>query len=198
VTRWLEALRAGDAGAARPLLERYFPRLVELARKKLRGVRRSAADEEDVAQSAFLSFCKGVARGRFPDLEDRDRLWALLVVITSRKAIDLRQRQNRRKRGGGDVGGESVLDEVLGDEGGAAGILQAAGPAATPDEEVAEAEAVEHLLGLLPGEELRRVAVWKLEGLTNAEIAAELGCAVATVERRLKLIRSLWKQAASG
>jgi DNA-directed RNA polymerase specialized sigma24 family protein len=117
------------------------------------------------------------------------------VVILSRKALDLRQKQNRRKHGA-NVGGESVLDAVLGDEGSAAGILQMPGPGPTPEQEAAEAEAVERLLGLLPGEELQRVAVWKLGQLTNAEIAAELGCAEAPVERRLKLIRAVWKEAA--
>jgi RNA polymerase sigma factor (sigma-70 family) len=198
VTQWLEELRAGNRDAARPLLDRYFPRLLGLARKRLQGVRLAAADEEDVAQSAFNSFCQGVARGHFPHLEDRDKLWALLVVITARKALDLRQKQQRLKRGGGNVGGESVLDEVFGDEEGAAGILQVAGAEATPEQEAAEAEAVGRLLGLLPKDELRRVAVAKLEGLSNAEIAAELGYSDATVERRLKLIRAVWTKAARG
>jgi RNA polymerase sigma factor (sigma-70 family) len=196
VTTWIEQLRAGNPDAARPLLERYFPRLVGLARKKLGGVRRAAADEEDVAQSAFHSFCQGAAHGRFPHLEDRDNLWALLVVIVSRKAIDLREKQNRQKHGGGKVGGESVLDDVFGDEGGAAGILQVPGTGRTPEQELEEAEVVQRLLALLPNGQTRRVAVRKMEGLTNAEIAAELGCSVQTVERRLKLIRSLWAEAA--
>jgi RNA polymerase sigma factor (sigma-70 family) len=176
-------------------MERYFPRLLGLARKKLRGVRLAAADEEDVAQSAFHSFCQGAAAGRFARLEDRDNLWALLVVIVSRKAIDLRQKQNRQKRGGGKVGGESVLDDVLGEEGGAAGILQVPGAGPTPEQELAEAEEVERLLALLPNDQTRRVAVASMEGLTNAEVAAELDIAPATVERRLKVIRSLWKEA---
>src|SRR5262249_36398416 len=62
---------------------------------------RRAADEEDVALSALASFCRGAEQGRFPRLEDRDDLWALLVVIAARKAVDLRQREGRQKRGGG-------------------------------------------------------------------------------------------------
>jgi hypothetical protein len=64
ITHWLEQLRAGNRDAVKPLLERYFPRLVGLARKKRQGARLAAADAEDVAQSAFHSFCQGVARGR--------------------------------------------------------------------------------------------------------------------------------------
>jgi hypothetical protein len=42
------------------------------------------------------------------------------------------------------------------------------------------------------GGQLRSVAVWKMEGYTNAEIADKLGCVPVTVERKLQLIRSLW------
>ena len=37
VTQWLRMLQAGDQAAARPLWERYFRRLVGLARRKLRS-----------------------------------------------------------------------------------------------------------------------------------------------------------------
>ena len=37
------------------------------------------------------------------------------------------------------------------------------------------------------------MAVWKLEGHTNEEIAALLGRSVPTVERKLRLIRKLWE-----
>jgi RNA polymerase sigma factor (sigma-70 family) len=196
VTTWVEQLRAGDRAAAQRLWERYFPRLVGLARRKLRGLPRRAADEEDVALSALASFCRGAEQGRFPRLEDRDDLWALLVVITARKAIDLRQREMRQKRP--QAGGESVLDELLGDEEGAAGIGQVVGKEPTPGFAAQVAEEFRRLLALLPGDELRTVALRKLEGYTNAEIAAELGCADATVERRLKLIRSVWRKSALG
>src|SRR6516164_9629014 len=57
VTRWFGLLQAGDPAAAQQLWERYFRRLVGLARKRLRGAARRATDEEDVALSAFDSFC---------------------------------------------------------------------------------------------------------------------------------------------
>jgi DNA-directed RNA polymerase specialized sigma24 family protein len=58
VTRWLQQLQAGDPAAVQRLWERYYPRLVGLARKKLRDAPRRLADEEDVALSAFHSFCR--------------------------------------------------------------------------------------------------------------------------------------------
>src|SRR5207244_594392 len=83
---WLSLVKAGDLNAAQPLWERYFPRLVGMARKKLREAPRRAADEEDVALSAFDSFCRGAAQGRFPNLEDRNDLWRVLLLLTARKA----------------------------------------------------------------------------------------------------------------
>src|SRR6516164_3354508 len=92
VTYWIKRLQlAGDDAGAQALWERYFSKLVDLARQRLRGTPRRAADEEDVALSAFDTFCRGVEQGRFPRLKDRDGLWALLVLITVRKAADLVQ-----------------------------------------------------------------------------------------------------------
>jgi DNA-directed RNA polymerase specialized sigma24 family protein len=198
VTTWVEQLRAGNRAAAQLLWERYFSRLVVLARGKLRGVRRRAADEEDVALSAFDSFYRGVEQGRFPQLDDRHNLWGLLVVITVRKAIDLRQRETRQKRGGGKVAGESALDGLPALEEGGAGIEQVVGAEPTPALAAQAADEVRRLLGILPTDEVRSVALLKLEGYTNAETADRLGCAEVTVERRLSLIRSVWKESTAG
>ncbi|HKI21310.1 MAG TPA: ECF-type sigma factor, partial [Isosphaeraceae bacterium] len=111
ITGWLGNLKEGDQTAAQPLWERYFSKLVVVARAKLSRLRRATADadEEDAALSAFNSFCAGAARGKFPQLADRDDLWRLLVVITARKAMAQANRQGRKKRGGGRVVEEAVL-----------------------------------------------------------------------------------------
>src|SRR5438046_5072372 len=107
ITQWLHRLQAGDPQGAERLWERYFHRLVGLARAKLQDLPRRAADEEDVALSAFASFCRGVEGGRFPQLLDRHDLWRLLVTITARKALRLARDERSQKRGGG-----AVLDEA--------------------------------------------------------------------------------------
>ena len=43
-------------------------------------------------------------------------------------------------------------------------------------------------------EKLQIVAVQKLEGFTNAEIADREGKSVATIERYLKMIRTRWQK----
>jgi len=194
VSRWLQQLQAGDQVAAQELWNRYFQRLVGLARSKLRGAPRRAADEEDVALSAFDSFCRGAEKGRFPKLDDRDNLWRLLVVITERKACDLVQHERRQKRGGGEVRGESGFEDALDFPEGEAGLEQLASHEPTPEMAAQVAEECRRLLQLLGDATLRSVAVWKMEGYTNAEIAVKLGCVPVTVERKLQLIRGLWAE----
>jgi DNA-directed RNA polymerase specialized sigma24 family protein len=191
VTHWLVRLKSGDREAARELWERYFEQLVRLARDRLRGVRRRVADEEDAALCAFDSFCRGASAGRFPRLNDRHDLWRLLVVITARKALDLANQERRKKRGGGDVRGESAL---LGPDGTPV-IEQVLGREPTPEFALQVAEECRRLLDSLGSAELREVALWKMEGYTNAEIAAKLDCVPKMVERKLRVIRSIWTQA---
>jgi DNA-directed RNA polymerase specialized sigma24 family protein len=186
VTHWIGLLKAGQHAAAQPLWEAYFRRMAELARHKLQGLPRRAADEEDVALSAFDSFCRGAAQGRFPQLSDRDSLWPLLVAITAHKALDLLRHERRLKRGGPAPEGPAApadVEEVLGRE-------------PTPAFAVQVAEECQRLLGLLDGDGLRDVALAKMEGYTNDEIAARLGCVPRTVERKLRMIRRLWQKEA--
>src|SRR5262245_20926781 len=192
VTHWIGQLKAGNHAAAQKLWEGYFDRLVRLARVRLRGAPRRAADEEDVALSAFDNFCRGAERGQYPQLHDRQDLWRLLVAITERKAIGLARREHRQKRGGGAVLGEAAL--ATGDGSQAGGIDQFAGREPTPEFAALVAEECRRLLECLDDDELRNIAVWKMEGHTTEEIAVRLDCAPRTVERKLRLIRSLWER----
>jgi DNA-directed RNA polymerase specialized sigma24 family protein len=193
VTRWLAALKAGDAAAAQPLWERYHRRLVALARQKLQASRRRAADEEDVVQSAFHSFFQGVARGRFPQLNDRDNLWRLLVVITARKALDQLARENARRRGGCAAPGELRIPsgEAGWDD---SAVEQVVGEEPTPEFAAQVAEECQRLLDRLGDETLCQIAVWKMEGYTNDEIAGRLGCSRRTISLKLEAIRIIWSQ----
>src|SRR5262245_27351407 len=93
VTLWITQVKEGQRSAVDRLLARYFRRLVQLARARLRGVPGLAGCDEDVALSAFKSLCLRAERGRFPRLADRTDLWRLPAVLTVRKAIDLQRRR---------------------------------------------------------------------------------------------------------
>jgi DNA-directed RNA polymerase specialized sigma24 family protein len=198
ITHWLGDLRGGDPDAAQPLWERYFSRLVILARAKLveRRQSRAEADEEDAALSAFNSFCAGVAEGKFPQLADREDLWRILMTITVRKANAQMQRRKRLKRGGGKVVQEAALHapgaDASSDPSSAPGLEVIAGNEPTPEFAVIAVEEYRRLLESLEDDGLRQVAIRRMEGYTCDEIAAELGCARRTVARRLGLIRKTW------
>jgi DNA-directed RNA polymerase specialized sigma24 family protein len=183
VTTWIGLLQTGQEEAAQKLWERFFPPLVRLAGAKLRGASRRDEDEEDVALSAFHSFCNAATRGQIPQLNDREDLWRTLVLITCGKVVDRRRYQQAQKRGGPSGGAEAdlaLLEEVVGHE-------------PDPAFAAAMAEECERLLGRLEDDEMRQMALLKLEGYTTEEIGARLGCSVRTVKRRLALVRRTWE-----
>jgi RNA polymerase sigma factor (sigma-70 family) len=192
VTRWLDDLKGGEGAnaAVQPLWERYFDQLVRLARARLRAAPRGPADEEDVALSAFDSFCRGAAAGRFPRLDDRGDLWRLLVTITVRKATDYVRGESRQRRGGGQVVGEAALDAAAPEAG--RWLDQVIGREPTPEFAAQVADECRHLLEGLGDDQLRTIALLRMEGYSNAQIAERLGCGLRSVERKLERIRKRW------
>jgi DNA-directed RNA polymerase specialized sigma24 family protein len=183
VTDWLHQLASdNDSVAQQRLWNRYFARLAAIARTRLTGAQRRDADEEDVVLSVFESFFRAARAGRFPDLQDRTGLWPLLVKITARKAINQVKRQQAKKR-------SSAAHEAVPE------IAHLVGNEPTPEFAAEVAEQVERLLGMLEGD-LRAVAVMKLEGFTNAEIAHRFGVVERSIERKLARIRIEWGDAA--
>jgi len=175
------------------LWRRYFERLVALARKKLSRRARRVADEEDVALSALHSLCAGAAQGRFHVLSDRDSLWRLLVMLTARKAADQLQHQNRQKRGGGKVRGDSVLEAGAD----SIGWAQVAGSTPTPEFVAQMHEEIQRRLDQLGDDSLREVALLTLEGWTNDEMAKKMDRSTRSIERKLTAIRKIWQTEAS-
>lgn len=181
VSVWIEQLRSGDDHSAEHLWQRYFKELVRLAERRLPLQARRSFDQEDVALSAFHSLCEGVRGGRFPELSHREDLWSLLVVITARKARAKLRAETAAKRGGSAGPVEVELSNILGTE-------------PTPEFAAELVDESERLLALLDDEDLRSIAIRKLEGYQNKEIAEEMGCALRTIERRLALIRQAWSE----
>jgi RNA polymerase sigma factor (sigma-70 family) len=196
VTRLIIELRSDEPAvrevAARLLWGRYFKQLLILARNHLAARIRCREDEEDVVQSMYKSFCARQKRGDF-DLSNRDELWKLLVQITTRKAKnavnrhrqgkrDVRREDNEPATGSGDDSAEAILDQIDSD-----------GP--TPAEAALLNEALERRFQMLQDPVLRQIALWKLEGYTNPEIAEQLACTLRNVERKLQRIRAYWESA---
>ncbi len=188
VTRWLKRMEVGDDLAAEKLWNIYFNKLVHLAHHRLQARHRKIVDAEDIALSAFHSFCRGVENNKFPKLSDRDGLWRLLVCITINKALKVVRNQKRIKRGGqfrelADIDpskdGMEIINQIVSRE-------------PSPEIAVEFAEQYERLMLSLESDELTMLANWKMEGLTNEEIAEKWNRSTRTVERKLQLIRKIW------
>jgi RNA polymerase sigma factor (sigma-70 family) len=180
VTCWITELKAGRDVAAQELWNRYFTQLVQLARHRLQGMAREA-DEEDIALSALKSAMIGVKNSRFPDLSDREGLWPLLVTITARKAMNEIKRQRAKKRHRDVEAMAEDVDWIVGNEPSPAFALQLT-------------EALDALVVTLGDDSLRKIALHKLEGLTDEEIAAKLDVSRRTIVRKLQRIRQEWQE----
>ena len=192
----LARVREGDDRAISQLWEEYYQHLVRVAAGRLPSHLKRTGDEEDIALSAFHSFIAGIRQDQFPDLREKDNLWGLLITLTTRKVHAHLRHHTRQKRGGGAVRGESVfLDRGEQMGGGIAGV---SGSAPTADLYHELAEACEALLEQLPDDQLRQIAIMRMDGFLVDEIADRLSLSKRAVERRLQLIRRTWEEESSG
>ena len=193
ITVWIHRIADGDEVAAEGIWNSYFSKMANWAERKLKSWQRRVSDEEDIALEAMHSLIRGIQAQRFPKLDDREDLWKLAMVLTARKATQHRRRESAQKRGGGHVGGESMLAPSEQDY--TAGIEQVMGQEPTPEFVVETGETCDQLLGLLGDETLREIALAKLAGYENEEIAEQKQCSERTIARRLKSIRQIWQEA---
>lgn len=186
VTRWIELLTSGDPAAVEFLWRRYFQRMVRLANSRVRRLSGAAADGEDVALSAFHGFCAAARRGDFPELDDRESLWRVLVTCTLNRSRNLAARASAQKR-------SQPLQQIS--------LSEAQHEQTRGKDVVAElvdaSDQLLFLLQLLDREdatgELRQIALWKLEGMSNEQIARQLKRRTSLVGQKLRLIRLLWE-----
>jgi RNA polymerase sigma factor (sigma-70 family) len=188
-TFWLQELKAGNKDAAQELWQRYYRRLVTSARKRVRNrLSRSIVDESDIAQSAFACFYRAAQVGRFPQLNDRNDFWRVLLTITDRRIVDHVRREQSLKRRIGRFDEESPR---------AIDVYQLVDGEPTPEFCAMAMESVRNLMEQLKDSRLRLLALRKMEGYTNEELARQFDCSVITVERKLRRIRHIWTSAAA-
>jgi len=177
ITVWLEQVKDdGNEEAFEKIWAKYFSSLVRLARKKVAHSPAKSADEDDIVQSALTSFYFRARSGRYPDLNDRNGLWKLLLSITLTKARALARKEGRRRE---------ILEREFSGQSFLAGEP-------TPEFAAEMADQLQHLMDRLNSDLLHKIAVGKLEGYSNQEIAGRVKKSVPTVERKLRLIRELW------
>ncbi len=188
VTWMIERLKADDSQAAGEIWQRFFARLLPLARARLRGLSDRAVDEEDVLVSVFDRFFRAAGENRFARLSDRDDLWQILLMLTDRKVVEHFRHSQAQKRGGGQV---VRLGDVA--ENNDANFLELADQEPGPEFIAAFNDNLSNALTRLGEEKTRDVALLKLEGFENQEIADKLRIGLSSVERKLRVIREAWQ-----
>jgi RNA polymerase sigma-70 factor (ECF subfamily) len=176
----VERLRAGDATALEPLMERYATRIYRVAY----GITRSGADAEEVVQDVFHTLFR-----KIDSFEGRAALGTWIYRIATNAAL-LRRRGKRHEL---EVKLEDYLPTYREDghrEGDRAWLL--ADWSDTPEQELLSRETralVHQAIDALP-EHYRAVLVLRdVEGLSNEETAVVVGESVASVKSRLHRAR---------
>lgn len=182
ITQWIEGTKHHDPQSESDLWNHYFEKVVRLARGRMFALQGTVYDEEDAAISALNSVFRGLQTSRFPELHDRRNLWRILVLITKRKLRAQWRRESASRR---TPDPQEAADAKI-------GIEQIIGSEPTPDFVAEMMDETERLLDALGDDKLRRIAVMRMDGLTNDEIAARLGCASRTVRRKVDRIRDIW------
>ncbi len=176
--RLLDAYRRGSEAAAEALFQRYYARLVSLARKQMGGMLCQVEDSADVALSVFRSvFIRG--RGQQIELSLEDSLWPLMVTITVNKIRNrvkywTRQRRDRRQQ-------VSLQDRDP---------LET-GP--TPEDAMRLQDLIEQLCEPFGGRR-RTIIDYLLQGLSVAEVARQTGVAERTVYKTRSAAREILEQ----
>ncbi len=212
ITDLMQQLRAGDEDASLLLWQRYADRIAEVARRAMQHSSSRVTDEEDIAIISFKSLLAGIRSGRFPEIDHREQLWRLMMIITTRKAAAALERDRRQKRGSGAVRGDSAVDmqttrrdpesvrddselvKARADSDLPEGFDRLEATSTTPDIAALMADEAESLMQQLPDDISRQLVCLKLDGHTHEEIAEKLNCNVRTVERRLKQVRDVWSR----
>ena len=176
VTTWLFKLNSGDESVIYLLWKRYWQRLVELAKTDLAMFKNKATDdEEDIAQKVFTDIWQRIRSEDKRKPRNRAELWNLMIVITYRKVVDNQRGMRAKKRGGGEP-----LHPLL-------------TPDVPPDWAVLLNDDLDHLAEL-KGDMAKKIVELLMAGFDQMEIAEKLDSSPRTIQRRLALIREVWKK----
>jgi DNA-directed RNA polymerase specialized sigma24 family protein len=178
LTHWGHELYASEASrraeAARELWLHFAERLRARVRGKLDPRIRRCTDEDDIVDSLFAGLVAARPGWNGPP-RDRDEIWRRLSHMIKCKVANAADYHRAQCR---DVFRLQPLGEHE--------DRRQSDPA---DEAIGRVE-FKRLFDLLP-EDLQQVLAWRLEGYTNAEIAAKIRRVERTVELKMRAIRGL-------
>jgi DNA-directed RNA polymerase specialized sigma24 family protein len=193
VSQWIATLRTGDLAPVQKLWDHYREGLIASARRQLKTIPKLTKDEDDIAQSVLVAIWRGTKAGLFKNVSDRDELWWTLLKITRRKVVTAYRREKTKKRGKWWIQSKERLATDLAKESFRT-FEELCDEAPTPEMACALEEQANRLIGILDRDDLKQIALWRIEGLTVDDIAGRLSLTTRSIERKLKLIRKSWSR----
>jgi DNA-directed RNA polymerase specialized sigma24 family protein len=189
VERLIDRLKGGDNRALAPLWERYFEKLVKVARGRLPvgSPARVEGGSMDAALNALQSFQSRLRNGEYGWVTSRGDLWKLLVTMTRNKASNQAQRAGADKRH--PRSGLVRESEMTSSEGERYSLEEVLIEEPTPAMAIELAERIERIHKALDDPELSRVFQLRLEGYSREEISETIDRAVRSVSRKLEIVR---------
>jgi len=179
----LERWRKGDQSAAAEIFERYVNRLIGVARNRLSARMSKRIDPEDVVQSAYRSFFRQAATGRYEFARSGD-LWRLLAAFTIKKLHSQVEHHSAKKR---------AIDREEADPGVGSSLYgihpEFVSREPSPVEALAVAEELQNVMEMLAPEH-RRILEMRLQEHTIEDVAATLSCSERTVRRVLNRVKA--------
>jgi len=193
VTTWLENLKENKTEGFEQIWPLFHRRVTALGRKLLTPKLSRVFDEEDLASEVFQKFLGAVQGGQCDQIQSIEELWKYLATITANHAKNRMAAENSLKRGGGNIRGESIFSN--GSPNGEDEIQRFDRFPNAEDfwQTHLSQDHSQYFIKSLPDPTLKKLTRMKVDGHQNEEIASELSISVRSVERKLALIRDLWK-----
>ena len=167
--------RTGDQDAATALYNRYQNRLLMLVSGHLSDKLRRRLDPDELVQSIMKSAFR-VTSQQDIGCQDETGFWKWLVTVALNKTFKRIDRETAGKRDPKrETGGETVLGERILRE-------------PTPNDVVEVSELLEKILAKLTDVQ-GKILLGRLDGLSQSEIAAQLGVSTKTIQRNGPAIR---------
>jgi len=185
VSGWIAGMRDGDPDAVRNLVERYFGKLAQYSHKRLDARMRVAEDGEDIAVMVLDTLTRNAQLGLFPNLQHREDLWLLLILLTQQLVIE-RKREAKTNR--------PVMYNMTDLLTRYSESLEAYLQEDTTHARILEiVDCWNELLKSLDNDRSRDIARLKLQGFSNREIATILQLVPKTVDRKVSAILQRWQ-----
>ena len=181
ISEWLAQLPEGDSLAQHKIYERFARKIESIADRMLTGVPLGDSDSEDVAVKVLKSLFERIQDGRLEPPVNRQQLWNLLMGITRNKSAQVVRHKRTAKRGKGKIKGNSGFGGGTDD----LGIQRIPDQSPNPAAAFREAEDLAERLESLNDDQLRQIALLRMAGYSNEEIAESLNCGKRTIERRV-------------